>query len=74
MEWNVANFIALSVVLAVLATTSVALRFWAHTKSGNRSGPDGFLIILALVSNTEIPFQDEEADNIAVGRDWHGRN
>jgi hypothetical protein len=52
MEWNVANFIALSVSLALLAIVSVALRFWAHTRSGNRVGIDDALIVPALVRAT----------------------
>jgi hypothetical protein len=55
MAWNVANFLALGVGLAVLATVSVALRLWAHTTSGNRSGLDDLLIIPAMVSGFDIP-------------------
>lgn len=45
-----ANFIALGVTLMSLAVASVILRFWLHTKSKVRFGPDDALIIPAVVS------------------------
>jgi hypothetical protein len=72
MAWDVANFLALAGVLAFLATTSVALRFWAHTKTGNRFGPDDALIIPALVGYTIIALKDSAADTVLVWRSRYG--
>ncbi|QGA16293.1 hypothetical protein EYB26_003960 [Talaromyces marneffei] len=49
MPWTVANFIALAVVFMLLATVSVALRFWARTNSEARFGVDDALIIPAAI-------------------------
>lgn len=52
MAWNVANFVSLAVIFAVLSVISLVLRFWAHrarhsTKS--QFGIDDALIIPATV-------------------------
>lgn len=57
MAWNVANFIALAVTLMLLAIVTVALRFWARTKSKAKFGPDDALIIPAVVSEIKEPTQ-----------------
>ncbi|KAF7680203.1 hypothetical protein GT037_001854, partial [Alternaria burnsii] len=49
MAWSPAKFIALAVTLTMLSIISVALRFWAHTKSRNKVGIDDVLIIPALL-------------------------
>ncbi|KAI0014796.1 hypothetical protein F4780DRAFT_788416 [Xylariomycetidae sp. FL0641] len=49
MAWNVANFIALAVIFAVLAIVSVGLRFWTRTTSKVRFGLDDALIIPATI-------------------------
>ncbi|KNG48075.1 plasma membrane protein pth11-like protein [Stemphylium lycopersici] len=72
MAWNVVNFLALAVVLTFLAIVSVALRFWAHTKSGNRFGPDDALIIPALLgviamAVTEIIAESDEIQGTQLG-------
>jgi uncharacterized membrane protein YqhA len=74
MAWNVTNFLALSAALAVLATVSVALRFWAHTKSGNKVGPDDALIVAALVSLIDILLLDKVTNIISAGCNQHGNN
>ena len=62
MARNVVSFLAVASVLAFLATTTVVLRFWAHTKTGNRFGPDDVLIIPALVRPTIIALKGAVAD------------
>lgn len=50
MAWNVANFVALAVVFAVLATISVVLRFWSRAVTKTGLGIQDILIIPALIS------------------------
>jgi hypothetical protein len=50
MGWTVANFIALTVILLLLALVSAALRFWARSLSNVRIGSDDILIVPAVVS------------------------
>ncbi|KAI0381224.1 hypothetical protein F5Y04DRAFT_256037 [Hypomontagnella monticulosa] len=49
MAWNTANFIALAVVFAFLAVTSVILRFWARTITKATIGVHDILIIPAMI-------------------------
>ncbi|KAF7536864.1 hypothetical protein G7054_g4161 [Neopestalotiopsis clavispora] len=49
MAWNVANFVALAVVFAVLATISVVLRFWSRAVTKVGLGIQDYLIIPALI-------------------------
>jgi len=55
MAWSAAKFIALALTLALFAIASVLLRFWAHTKTGNKPGIDDVLIVPALVSDATNP-------------------
>jgi hypothetical protein len=66
MAWNAPNFIALASTLALLATVSVALRIWAHTKSNNRFGLDDILIAPALVGDTSRSFESRLTRSIVV--------
>ncbi|KAH8641587.1 plasma membrane protein pth11-like protein [Alternaria alternata] len=72
MGWNVSKFIALAVTLTLLATVSVALRIWAHTRSKNKFGLDDVLIAPALVSDQRHLFEGVAADELAVVRYRHG--
>ncbi|KAI5859362.1 hypothetical protein GGS23DRAFT_586125 [Durotheca rogersii] len=49
MAWNVANFVALAVVFALLAVISVILRFWARTITKVTFGVHDALIIPAAL-------------------------
>jgi hypothetical protein len=75
MPWTVANFIALTVTLLVLAIISVALRFWARTKSSARFGPDDALIVPAVVGDPICSLGSFQLRFCFIAlRDWHGRH